>query len=104
MAYKRLAIDTSVLVTTPKGIDLQNGFRNANVESVAVLSVPAGAVFNLHFSQQGDAWDILGAPWSWSLCGQERNDGIFFTNLVAGAGFVIIEVSFASGPALTTAG
>ena len=103
MGYKRLTIDTSLVVVNPAAVDgpTGQGFRGTKVDSVAVLQLPAGANFRLHFGQQGDPWDILNAPWAITLCGDEQDDGIFFTNLVAGAGLVVLEVSFVGGPGLT---
>ena len=103
MSYRRLTIDTSVVVVNPAAVDgsTGQGFRGTAVDSVAVLQLPAGANFRLHFGQQGDPWDILNAPWAINLCGPEQLDGVFFTNLVAGAGLVVLEVSYSSGPALT---
>jgi hypothetical protein len=98
MAYQRFQIDLAVAHgPTPAPIDGGNGLRGTGIGFVTVLSIPPGAVFNLHFGQQANAWDVL-APTALRVCGEEQMLGLFYSN-PAGAGLVILEVSYAaSGP------
>lgn len=69
---------------------------NKPVDGVTVLSLPAGANVSLAFGQSADPVPLLNQGMSFELCPPE-DKGIFVVNPVAGAGQLVLLLSYAPG-------
>lgn len=73
-----------------------DGFRNAKVATVVVLSVPDNSGVLLHFGSDAQGWEILPTGTEYELCPPE-NTGIFYTLANPPGGQLILGVSFDEG-------
>lgn len=91
--YSRRAFDLAVARDRTAILD-----PGTLINGVTVLSVPAGAVAQLHFGANRDPIDIAtGDQWDCSVvvdgCPKPMDEGLFMTN-PAGAGNVLLLISF----------
>lgn len=98
--YSVIALDMNQVLASPTAIDAQpgqtsSGFVGSPVDYITILSVPAGATFNLHIGQGGQPIPITG-PIGFLICPEEVG-GIYVTIPAAVAGFAEIVLSFSEG-------
>jgi len=98
--YQVVTIDTAAAsnrqpIDGPTG----SGFKNAEIDYVTVLQVPVGANVALHIGEVGQPIPLT-VPIPFEMCPPETT-GIFFSVLTAGAGNVVLLVSFADHSVMT---
>ncbi len=95
-AYKVVFLDTAaVLDHAPIDGPNGNGFLGSQIDYITVLQVPVGANVLLHIGQTGDGIPLT-VPIPFDICPPETT-GIKFSVPVAGAGLVVLLVSFLEG-------
>ena len=95
--YQVVNLDTALVLNTQPIVP--GAFRGAAVDYITVIAVPVGADCGLHFGETGQFWPLFN-PIPFELCPPE-DTGIYFTVRTAGAGLVILGVSFAGGSVAT---
>lgn len=96
-AYKVVSISTAAVLTAFP-IDGQSGFRGSQVDYITVLQVPVGADVRLRIGETGQPIPLTVAI-PFDICPPETT-GIFFDVVTAGAGNVVLLVSFLEGPSV----
>ena len=91
--YQVVTIDTAAVLTAQPIVP--GAFRGAQVDYITVLQVPVGADCGIHIGETGQRIPLTD-PIPFDICPPETT-GIYVTVGTAGAGLIVLLVSFASG-------
>jgi hypothetical protein len=100
LSYAIVTIDLAVAVANPTPVPKVD--IGTTYSGVIVLQLPAGNAVNLFFSPSGDAVPLLIQGQAFSFedddgCPFFCDEGLFFSNPVAGAGLLVLMIPFKQG-------